>query len=130
MIVIDELITAAANEPLRPVRPGIWKRVLVDAPALGIDEIYFDEGVATDGHGHDLAQAAYQVSGRFEVRLGGTVATLESGDSYAIPAGVDHSVRCLEKGSYVLITARSAGATTDHPHIPEAGGHVHAGHDH
>lgn len=131
MIVINEHITTAANEPLRPVRKGIWKRVLVDAPTLGVDEIYFEEGIATDGHGHDLSQAAYQVSGRFEVRLGSSVVTLGPGDSYSIPAGVDHSLRCVEKGSYVLITARSGGAAhEDHDHAHGAKDHAHAGHDH
>ncbi|MEW5990690.1 MAG: cupin domain-containing protein [Chloroflexota bacterium] len=142
MIVITDLITVAANEPLRPVRAGIWKRVLVDAPTLGVDEIYFDAGIATDGHGHDLSQAAYQVSGRFEIQLGSSVVTLGPGDSYSIPAGVDHSVRCVEKGSYVLITARG-GATSgddahdhdhdhDHAHDHDHGhtSHAHAGHGH
>lgn len=110
MKIISELITTAANEPLRPVRTGIWKRVLVDAPTLGVDEIFFEEGVASAGHGHDQSQAAYHVAGRFKVRLGSSVVTLGPGDSYSIPAGLDHSVRCLEKGSYVLITARGAAA--------------------
>jgi quercetin dioxygenase-like cupin family protein len=132
LIVIDELITKAAYEPLRPVRTGIWKRVLVDAPTLGVDEIFFDEGVATDGHGHDLSQAAYQVSGQFEVRLGGSIVNLGPGDSYSIPAGVDHSVRCVEKGSYVLITARGAGSPRDddHSHAQATGEHAHSGHAH
>lgn len=131
MTIIDELITVAANEPLRPVRTGIWKRVLVDAPTLGVDEIYFDEGIATDGHGHDLSQAAYQVTGRFEIQLGGSVVTLGPGDSYSIPAGVDHSVRCVEKGSYVLITARGGTSGIDaHDHGHDHTGHAHAGHDH
>ena len=135
MIAIDDLITVAANEPLRPVRAGIWKRVLVDAPTLGVDEIYFEEGVATDGHGHDLSQAAYQVSGRFEIQLGGSVVTLGAGDSYSIPAGVDHSVRCVEKGSYVLITARGREADNHahdngHDHVHADTSHAHAGHDH
>jgi quercetin dioxygenase-like cupin family protein len=121
----------AEHEPLRPVRTGIWKRVLVDAPTLGVDEIYFEEGIATDGHGHDLSQAAYQVSGRFEIHLAGSVRTLGPGDSYSIPAGVDHSVRCVEKGSYVLITARVAGGGhDDHDHAHGAESHAHAGHDH
>jgi quercetin dioxygenase-like cupin family protein len=110
--------------------------VLVDAPTLGVDEVYFDEGVATDGHGHDLSQAAYQVTGRFEIQLGGSVVTLGPGDSYSIPAGVDHSVRCVEKGSYVLITARGGdsaghdGDGHDHDHAHGKTGHAHAGHDH
>jgi quercetin dioxygenase-like cupin family protein len=131
LISINELITVAEHEPLRPVRTGIWKRVLVDAPTLGVDEMFFEAGIATDGHGHDLSQAAYQVSGRFEIHLADTVRTLGPGDSYSIPAGVDHSVRCVEKGSYVLITARAAGGVHDnHDHAYSADSHAHAGYDH
>lgn len=128
--MIDERITIAANEPLRPVRAGIWKRVLVDSPSLAVDEIRFDAGIATDGHGHGLDQAAVQISGRFEVRLGDSTVELGPGDGYGIPSGLEHSVRCIEAGSYILITARGSSGDHDHGH---GDGHDHGqehGHEH
>src|SRR4029078_7938759 len=65
--IINELVTVAGNEPLRPIRNGVWKRVISESPALNVDEIFFDAGIATDAHGHDVEQAAYQVAGRFEI---------------------------------------------------------------
>ncbi|HEX9550591.1 MAG TPA: cupin domain-containing protein [Candidatus Limnocylindrales bacterium] len=137
VIAINEYVTVAAHEPLRPVRTGIWKRVIVDAPALSVDEIFFDQGVATDSHGHGLSQAAYQVSGKFEVRLADEKLVLGPGDGYSIPAGVEHSVRCVEKGSYILVTARGAGNGVDraehdhHDHGHDDHGHGHGqGHGH
>ena len=107
--------------------------MLVDSPALGVDEIFFDAGIATDGHGHALSQAAYQVAGKFEVNLAGGVMTLGPGDSYSIPSGVEHSVRCVEKGSYILITARDPGTGDGHHdagHDHGSGGHEHHDHAH
>ena len=107
--------------------------MLVDTAALGVDEIYFEAGIATDGHGHELSQAAYQVAGKFEINLAGGVVTLGPGDSYAIPSGVEHSVRCIEKGSYILITARGAAASAgshDDDHAHGSGGHAHDDHAH
>jgi quercetin dioxygenase-like cupin family protein len=126
--MINELVTVAGNEPLRPIRNGVWKRVITASPALNVDEIFFDAGIATDAHGHDVEQAAYQVTGRFEIDLNGRVVTLGPGDGYAIPAGTPHSVKCVEKGSYLLITANPGGAAGGHSHGDDQG-HEH-GHDH
>lgn len=124
---MDELITIAAYEPLQPIRAGTWKRVIAAGGSLGVDEIFFDEGVQTDDHGHNRDQVAYQVAGRFEVKLNGVTKAIGPGDGYSIPAGTSHSVRCLEKGSYVLITAlgnRGLDGEAD------AHDHAHADHDH
>jgi quercetin dioxygenase-like cupin family protein len=107
---------------LRPIRTGIWKRVIATSPALNVDEIFFEAGVATDDHGHDLVQAAYQVAGKFEIHREGRVVTLGPGDGYAIPPQAPHSVKCLEKGSYILITANGGAAAGD--------GHAHGHDDH
>jgi quercetin dioxygenase-like cupin family protein len=94
-----------------------------------VDEIFFEADVATDDHGHDLEQAAYHVSGLFEIHLGDEVVTLGPGDGYAIPANAPHSVRCLEQGSYILVTARNAGGGSDnHDHDNDHHGHDGAHH--
>ncbi len=104
-----------ASEPLQPVRAGITKRPLVLGDGLQADEIFFDAQVATSAHAHPLEQAAYTVSGQFEVTLGDARRVVGPGDAYRIPAGADHAVRCLEAGSYLLITALG-GATNDSVH--------------
>ena len=108
-----------ASEALQPVREGIRKRVLVLGDGLQADEIFFEAQVATSPHAHPLEQAAYTVSGRFEVTLGDARREVGPGDAYRIPAGADHAVRCLEAGSYLLITALRADAAHDHAHDHE-----------
>ncbi len=106
----------SSSDSLQPVREGIRKRALVLSDNLLADEIFFDEGVATIAHAHDLEQAAYQVSGEFEVTLGDEHRSVGPGDAYQIPAGTPHAVRCLQRGSYLLITARCSAAADDHDH--------------
>jgi quercetin dioxygenase-like cupin family protein len=122
-----EALFRMATRPLEPVREGIRKRSLILGSGLKADEIFFYEGVATTAHAHPLEQAAYTVSGEFEVTLGSDLRKVGPGDAYSIPAGLDHAVRCLKEGSYLLITALgSAAAVDDHGH-----GHDHGqDHDH
>jgi len=112
-----EALFKMATEPLEPVREGIRRRSLILGSGLKADEIFFYEGIATTAHAHPLEQAAYTVSGEFEVTLGSDLRKVGPGDAYSIPAGLDHAVRCLKEGSYLLITALgSAPAANDHGH--------------
>ena len=120
-----EALFKMATEPLEPVREGIRKRSLILGSGLKADEIFFYEGIATTAHAHPLEQAAYTVSGEFEVTLGSDLRTVGPGDAYSIPAGLDHAVRCLKEGSYLLITALAGISAADDP----GHGHDH-GHDH
>jgi quercetin dioxygenase-like cupin family protein len=115
----------SAAEPLQPVRDGIRKRPLVLGGGLQADEIFFEDGVATAPHAHEFEQAAYQVSGEFQVTLGTQHRRVAPGDAYQIPAGTPHAVRCLRQGSYVLITARHAPGGHDHEHANQSRDHDH-----
>lgn len=115
--------------------------MIASTGSLTVDEIFFDAGIETDAHGHHLSQVAYQVAGRFEVTLGDTSRVLGPGDGYTIPADTPHRVRCLDKGSYVLITVLGGGhahmGSETHAHDEHNHEHEHApshapdhGHDH
>ena len=106
----------SATEDLQPVRAGIRKRPLVAGDGLQADEIFFDEHIATNAHAHPREQAAYTVSGQFEVTLGDDRRVVGPGDAYRIPAGTDHAVRCIRQGSYLLITSLSDTTVADHHH--------------
>src|ERR1051325_811833 len=106
----------SATEPLQPVREGICKRALIFGSGLQADEIFFEEGVATSGHAHDLEQAAYQVAGEFDVTLGDERRRVKAGDAYRIPAGTPHAVRCVRPRSYLLSSRRGNPIEADHAH--------------
>ncbi len=120
-------ITQTAQVPLETLREGLRKRPIVETSNVRVAEFFFDQGTNTQPHSHDVEQASYIVSGRFEVNLDGEVVELRAGDGYSIAANLQHSVVCNEAGSYVLAsvlkTAQEA-QEQDHGH-----GHGH-GHDH
>ena len=47
-------------------------------------------------HSHPHEQAGMMLQGEFEMTIGGETRLLKPGDSYVIPGGVEHSVRCLD----------------------------------
>lgn len=47
-------------------------------------------------HSHPNEQSGYIISGRTRVRTGDTVCELGPGDSYVIPASVEHSIEIME----------------------------------
>ena len=122
---MSDLISLAEAQPLVAVshRPGVMKRSIVASPTLKVDEIFFEDGIGTDDHGHAVEQAAYHVSGRFEISIGGTSIELGAGDGYSIPPNEPHAVKCLAKGSYVLVTTGSNAEQGDHGHGDHGHGH-------
>lgn len=124
---MTDLVTFADVAPILAVehRPGVSRRSITSGTALKVDQIFFENGVATDDHGHAAEQAAYHISGRFEVAIGGVTVELAAGDGYSIPPMEEHSVRCLEAGSYILVTVGDG-----HEEVGDHAGHDHAGHDH
>lgn len=108
---MNDLVTLAT----RPVEPtkghdGMTQRTFVRTQALKVVQYFFEPGVdgGTHAHGND-EQAVFCFSGRFEERLGNDVFSVGPGDGFRIPPGTVHGIRCIEKGSYLLITTPVAG---------------------
>ena len=95
---------ALAEEPKQTVWPGLDKRPLAAGPRLRIDEFFFDVGVHADRHSHTIEEAGYIVAGEFEFQLGDESRRLGSGDAWSVPAGVEHAVKCVRSGSYVVVS--------------------------
>ena len=111
-------LTYANDAPRVRLREGKSHRILVQTASLLVEEIFFDTGISSEPHAHDEEQAAYHVAGRFEVDLGGGTITVGPGDGYSIPRKAPHSVRCLEGGSYILV---SSMVSTSHDRDPDHG---------
>jgi len=122
----------AAEIELIVHRPGSTSRPLIKTDGIKLQEVFFDAGVESSAHAHAEEQAAYVVSGVFEIDLEGSKYEVRAGDAYSIPGGVMHSVRAIETGSYVLVAAFPPAATevaapaSDHSH----GDHSHGDHSH
>ncbi|SHN38553.1 cupin domain-containing protein [Chitinophaga sp. CF418] len=49
-------------------------------------------------HKHPNEQSGYVISGKYVLSFGGREYELSSGDSYSIPANVEHSIKIIEAG--------------------------------
>lgn len=122
----------AADVELIVHRPGSTSRPLIKTDSIKLQEVFFEAGIGSASHAHPEEQAAYVVSGAFEIDLEGSTYEVRAGDAYSIPGGVVHSVRALDTGSYVLVAAFAPAATEpavsvgDHSH----GDHSHGDHSH
>ncbi|SFE88880.1 Cupin domain-containing protein [Chitinophaga sp. CF118] len=52
-------------------------------------------------HKHPNEQSGYVVSGKYKLKFGGEEFLLTPGDSYSIPANVEHSIEIIEAGEVV-----------------------------
>ena len=105
-----------AAQPLVPMMEGMWERTFVDRPSMKLVERFLDSGVTTPAHSHRADQAAYHISGTFELTLDGETVAVGPGDAYFIASGTVHSLKCLAKGSYVLSTVESGSQRDTHEH--------------
>ena len=52
-------------------------------------------------HKHPNEQSGYVISGEYKLKFGGNDYHLSTGDSYAIPANVEHSIEIIKAGEVV-----------------------------
>lgn len=52
-------------------------------------------------HQHPNEQSGYVVSGKYNLKFGGEEFLLSEGDSYSIPANIQHSIEIIEPGEVV-----------------------------
>ncbi len=122
---MNELVTLAQQHPEQAVKgyEGMRKRTMAERPSLKGVEYFFDAGVDAGAHAHaGDDQVVYCVAGKFEERRGTDVFVVGPGDGFLIPPGTMHGIRCLEQGSYLLITAPIAGPAEE-GHCGGAGKH-------
>lgn len=85
------------------IEEGVSRRLLARGGELMMVEVMFErEGIAIPNHSHPHQQVSYILSGAFEVALGDTKETLETGDSLYVAPGVEHGVVPLVAGAVIL----------------------------
>ena len=52
-------------------------------------------------HKHPNEQSGYVISGKYKLKFGGEEYLLSEGDTYSIPANVEHSIEIIEAGEVV-----------------------------
>ena len=68
-------------------------------------KVEFAAGAEGAPHCHPHSQSSLIERGRFRVTIGGVAETLEAGDGFFVPSGVEHGVVALEAGTIVDVFA-------------------------
>lgn len=70
--------------------------LLARGPTSMMTIMRYRVGNIIPSHSHPNEQAGYLLSGRVRIKAGNEIKELESGDSYVIPANVEHSLEIIE----------------------------------
>jgi len=92
----------------------VKKENAISRQFLGVDFVVLSIGIdsmvtkmlykATDFvpyHKHPNEQSGYVISGQYKLKFGGEEFSLTTGDSYSIPANMEHSLEIIEPGEVV-----------------------------
>jgi quercetin dioxygenase-like cupin family protein len=75
---------------------GVWLKTLVYGERTLLTEFKLEAGNTLPQHSHEQEQTGYLVSGRIELTLGDRIYDVGPGDSWCIPANVEHGATILE----------------------------------
>lgn len=77
------------------VLEGIERKTLVHGAKTLMTEFRLRGGSVLPRHSHPYEQTGYLVSGRIRLRIGAEECEADAGDSWCIPAGVEHGADIL-----------------------------------
>ena len=75
---------------------GVSFDLLANGPQSMITKMHYRTENVIPFHSHPNEQSGYLLSGRVRIRLRDSQHELGAGDTYAIPANVEHSIEILE----------------------------------
>lgn len=79
-----------------PAVPGITRKTLVHGEKTLLGEFHLGKGSLLPNHSHPNEQTGYLVSGRMRLIYAGQTYEVEPGDSWCIPAGMEHRAEIIE----------------------------------
>jgi unsaturated pyranuronate lyase len=82
---------------------GVSFDLLAIGPASMSAQMHYRVGNVIPFHAHPNEQAGYVLSGRIRVLTRDSESELGLGDSYAIPAGIEHSIVILENSEELQV---------------------------
>jgi len=78
------------------VDEGVERQTLVHGDRTMMVEMRLKKGAAPPRHSHPHEQTGYLVKGRLRFSIGDHVYDVQSGDSWCIPGGMEHSAEAIE----------------------------------
>ncbi|MGE5344203.1 MAG: cupin domain-containing protein [Candidatus Omnitrophota bacterium] len=87
-----------ANDGKKKEFHGVTFEVLAVGPQSMITKMIYKLENKVPFHTHPNEQDGYVVSGKYKICIDSTEETIQTGDSYAIPGHVQHSLEVIEPG--------------------------------
>jgi quercetin dioxygenase-like cupin family protein len=100
----DLMIVSHLNG-LRKTNYGVNFLVLAYGSQSMVTKMLYKQGDAVPRHAHPNEQSGYVLSGKYRIRFAGCIEEIGPGDSYSIPANIEHSLDIIEAGEVVDIFA-------------------------
>lgn len=97
----SDIFIRAGEGVWEPTPDGNKRRIAVYTDDLMLVEFAFEKGGEGWLHSHPHVQSSYIAEGSFAVTIDGRTETLNTGDSFIVPSGLEHGVKALEKGRLV-----------------------------
>ncbi|MGB2679775.1 MAG: cupin domain-containing protein [Candidatus Competibacter sp.] len=90
------MFTPQSDSGYQQLLPGIQQKTLTFGDRTLMAEFKLARGSLLPEHAHPYEQIGYLVSGQLRLRIGSEEFEARAGDSWCIPADVEHSARVLE----------------------------------
>ncbi len=84
---------------------GVEFDVLAVGEESMVTKMHLEEGNDVPPHSHENEQSGYVISGTYRLSIGEDEETINAGDSYSIPGGVEHSYEIIESGHIIDVFA-------------------------
>lgn len=75
---------------------GIDRKTLVHGEKTLLAEFHLEKGRTLPKHSHPNEQTGYLIKGRLQFNIGGEIFDTQAGDTWCIPADLEHGVEVLE----------------------------------
>ena len=76
--------------------PGIRRKTLVYGTKTLMAEFILEKGAVISHHRHPQEQTGYLISGHMILTIGDDIQEVRPGDSWAVPANVEHHAKILQ----------------------------------
>lgn len=90
------MFSKTSEEGYHAPLPGIQQKTLVYGDRTLMTEFRLKKGSSLPLHRHPHEQTGYLVSGRIQLTIDGETKDCEPGDSWCIPAEVEHGAQIME----------------------------------
>ena len=90
-----------SKDAVRRTFYGVEFVLLSHGPDSMVTKMLYKSSDSVPVHAHPNEQSGYVISGKYRLRFLGNDQELEVGDSYSIPANIEHSIEIIVPGEVV-----------------------------